>query len=91
KVMVTLSHPGITGVWGRLITNHPHALRLEFRCRRGQFTPALVENLGMEVRIRQMRGPEDQVQFWLQTMSQCDATQFDALIRGSIAGLAKEE
>jgi hypothetical protein len=65
-------------------------MRLEFRCRRGQFTPALVENLGMEVKIRQMRGPEDQVQFWLQTMNQCDAAQFDALIRGSITGLCGE-
>jgi excinuclease ABC subunit A len=90
KVMITLTRPGISGIWARLITNHPHAMRLEFRCRRGQFTPALVENLGMEVKIRQMRGPEDQVQFWLQTMNQCDAAQFDALIRGSITGLCGE-
>lgn len=87
KVMVTLTHPQVSGIWARLITNHPHAMRLEFRCRRGQFTPALIENLGMEAKIRQMRGPEDQVQFWLQNMNQCDAVQFETLIRESVAGL----
>ncbi len=89
KVMVTLEHPKIEGVWGRLITNHPHAMRLEFRTRRGQFTPALIEKLGLDVKIRHMRGNEDQIQFWLQKMDQGDAGQLDALIRGSIAGLSR--
>ncbi|MBI4579568.1 MAG: hypothetical protein HY718_07700, partial [Planctomycetes bacterium] len=90
KVMIVLEHPKIEGIWGRLITNHPHAMRIEFRCRRGEFTPALVERLGLDVRIRQMRGPEDQVQFWLQKMAQCDPAQLEALIRGSIAALSKK-
>jgi len=90
KVMVVLEHPGIAGVWGRLVTNHADAMRVEFRCGRGQFTPALVDRLGKDVRIRQLRGDEDQVQFWLQKPDQCDATQLERLIRGSIEHLIKE-
>jgi excinuclease ABC subunit A len=90
KVMIVLEHPDIEGIWGRLITNHPHAMRIEFRVRRGQFTPTLVEKLGLDVKIRQMRGNEDQVQFWLQNTGQCDAAQLSALVRGSIAELSKK-
>ncbi|MCL2330658.1 MAG: hypothetical protein FWC56_05090, partial [Phycisphaerae bacterium] len=88
KVMVVLEHPDIAGIWGRLITNHPHAMRIEFRTRRGQFTPALIEKLGLDATIRPMRGNEDQVQFWLQNMKQCDVGQLTDLVRGSITELS---
>jgi len=90
KVMVVLEHPRIEGVWGRLVTNHAHAMRIEFRVTRGQFTPAMVERLGLDVEIRPIRPEEDQVRFWLQRMDQCDAEQFSRLIRDSVAGLEKK-
>ena len=91
KVMVVLEHPRIQGVWGRLVTNHADAMRVEFRCGRGQFTPAMVERLGIDPDIRQIRANEDQVRFWLQKITQCDPVQFERLIRGSIEQLAGKE
>ena len=88
KVMVLLSHPQVSGTWARFITNHAHALRVEIRCRRGQFTPALVERLGMDVTIRHLR-LDDQVQFWMQRMDQCDAQQLARLVKDSIVELSE--
>ncbi|MHC4799413.1 MAG: excinuclease ABC subunit UvrA, partial [Planctomycetota bacterium] len=89
KVMVVLHHPRVPGVWGRLITNHANAIRVEIRCGMGQFTPALVEGLGIDVNLRHMKNNQDQVQFWIQKMSQCNMEQLQNLIKGSIAELSK--
>ena len=89
-MMVVLQHPEIEGIWGRMITNHAHGIRIEIRCSRGQFTPAMVENLGLNINIRQMAGRQDQVQFWLQKMDQCDAMQLEKLIRESIDQLRRQ-
>ena len=87
KVMVVLSHPNVPGVWARLITNQAYGVRVEVQCGRGQFTPALVERLGLDVHIRHMRGHVDQVQFWVQKIAQCDAVQFERLVRESLVVL----
>jgi len=87
KVMVVLNHPRVPGVWGRLVTNHADALRVEIRCGRGQFTPAMVERLGIDVDIRQLRANEDQVRFWLQKIEQCDPAQLERLVRGAVEQL----
>jgi len=87
KVMVVLTHPGVQGIWGRLITNHADAIRVKIRCGLGQFTPAMVEGLGIDVNIRHMKNNEDQVQFWIQKMSQCDMEQLQSLVKGSISEL----
>jgi len=84
KVMVVLEHPRIKGVWGRIVANHAQGLRIEVRVGRGQFTPAMVDQLGLDVAIRHVRPNEDQVQFWLQRIEQCDAGQFNRMVRGSI-------
>ena len=91
KVMVVLNHPKVEGVWARLVTNHAEAMRVEVRCGRGQFTPAMVDRLGIDVDIRQIRPREDQVRFWLQKIEQCDAAQLERLIRGSIEQLSVKE
>ncbi len=88
KVMVVLSHPAVPGIWARLVTNHAHAMRVEIRCGRGQFTPALVERLGLDVAIRDLPN-EQKVTFWLQKSSQCDHGQLENLVRESIALLKK--
>ncbi len=88
KVMVVLNHPEVNGVFGRLVTNHAHAMRVEFRCGYGQFTPAMVEKLGIDPRIRHRKG-EDQVQFWIQEVSQIDEAEFGRLIRESVAHFAE--
>jgi len=84
KVLVVMEHPRVKGVWGRVVTNHAQAVRIEVRIGRGQFTPAMVDRLGLDVVIRHLRPDEDQVQFWLQRIEQCDAEQFRRLVRGSI-------
>jgi hypothetical protein len=89
--MVVLNHPKVEGVWARLVTNHAEAMRVEVRCGRGQFTPAMVDRLGIDVDIRQIRPREDQVRFWLQKIEQCDAAQLERLIRGSIEQLSVKE
>jgi excinuclease ABC subunit A len=82
KVMVVLNHPRVEGTWIRLVTNHAHAMRVEVRCRHGQFTPARVERLGLDVSIKHTTY-EDKVLFWLQRMDQCDRAQLEHVLRES--------
>ncbi|MDM8008623.1 MAG: excinuclease ABC subunit UvrA [Phycisphaerae bacterium] len=89
KVMVVLQHPEVPGIWARFVTNHADAMRIEVYCARGQFTPALIEKLGIEPVIRHL-SHHDQVQFWLQKSQQCDQEQLERLVRESIASLKKE-
>jgi len=89
KVMVVLQHPEVPGVWARFITNQANAMRVEVHCARGQFTPALIDKLGIDPVIRHL-SHHDQVQFWLQKSQQCDQEQLERLVRESIASLRKE-
>jgi excinuclease ABC subunit A len=89
KVMVAVDHPEVDGYWCRLVTNHAQAMRVSIRTRRGQFTPAMIERLGMEPQIRNVQG-SDLVEFWLRKLDQCDLEQLRELVTESIAELKKE-
>jgi len=84
KVMVVLTHPDIHGVWTRFVTNHAEAMRVEIFCKRTQFTPAMIEKVGLEVEIRHVKPTVDHIRFWLQRIEQCDLEQFTRLVRGSL-------
>jgi len=89
KVMVVLHHPDIDGNWARFITNHGQGLRVEIRTRRGQFTPAMIENIGLVPEIKQQT-KDDRVIFWLQRIEQLDNEQFTRLVRESIEPLTQD-
>ncbi|MEP0843178.1 MAG: excinuclease ABC subunit UvrA [Phycisphaerae bacterium] len=89
KVMVTLAHPGVPGVWARLVTNQPEAMRVEVHVGRNQFTPAMIDRLGRDVEIRNNAVEPPKVTFQVQRLEQCDSGQLERLVKESIAALTR--
>ncbi len=87
KAIVALAHPEVPGVWARLVTNQPHAMRVEVHVGRGQFTPAMIDRLGEGVEIRENAAEPTKVMFWVKNMEECDMGQLERLVKGSVAGV----
>jgi excinuclease ABC subunit A len=88
KVLIGFRHRGKE--WGgRIVTNHPHAMRIEIQTAKNLFTPTQVERLGDDVQIVRDRIEYDTIRFWLRNKAQTDTKLLTEVLRQAADSLTK--